>query len=102
MAPSPGKITALHVPGGFRVRVDSFVYDQYTVVPFYDSMIGKLIVQAPTRDDAIAKMCHALDEFQVEGIKTNINYQRQIVGSAKFQEAEYDTHFLEEFNLENS
>jgi acetyl-CoA carboxylase biotin carboxylase subunit len=96
-APSPGKITALHVPGGFGVRVDSFVYDQYKVVPFYDSMIGKLIVHAPTRDEAIAKMRLALDEYVVEGIKTNIPFHKKILASKKFRDADYDTHFLEEF-----
>ena len=96
-APSPGKITALHVPGGFGVRVDSFVYDQYKVVPFYDSMIAKLIVHAPTRNEAIAKMRQALDEFVIEGIKTNTAFHRKILASKKFRDAEYDTHFLEEF-----
>ncbi len=95
--PSPGTITALHVPGGFGVRVDSFVYDQYKVVPFYDSMLGKLIVHAPTRDDAIAKMRQALDEFVVEGIQTNIAFQKKIIASKRFREGDYDTHFLEEF-----
>jgi acetyl-CoA carboxylase biotin carboxylase subunit len=96
-APSPGKISALHVPGGFGVRIDSFVYDQYKVVPFYDSMIGKLIVHAPSRADAIAKMRQALDEFVVEGIKTNISFHKKIIASKKFHEGDYDTHFLEEF-----
>lgn len=96
-APSPGKITALHVPGGLGVRIDSFVYDQYKVVPFYDSMIGKLIVHAPNRGDAIAKMRQALDEFVVEGIKTNIAFHKKILSSKKFRDADYDTHFLEEF-----
>lgn len=96
-APSPGKITALHVPGGLGVRIESFVYDQYKVVPFYDSMLGKLIVHAPTRADAIAKMRQALDEFAVEGIKTNIPFHKKILSSAKFRDSDYDTHFLEEF-----
>jgi acetyl-CoA carboxylase biotin carboxylase subunit len=96
-APSPGKITGLHVPGGFGVRIDSFVYDQYKVVPFYDSMIGKLIVHAPTRNEAIVKMRQALDEFVVEGIKTNIPFQKKILASKKFKDGDYDTHFLEEF-----
>ncbi len=95
--PSPGKITGLHLPGGFGVRVDSFVYDQYKVVPYYDSMIGKLIVHAGTRLDAIAKMKQALDEFQIEGIKTNIAFHKRILASEKFKDADYDTHFLEEF-----
>jgi acetyl-CoA carboxylase biotin carboxylase subunit len=96
-APSPGKITGLHVPGGFGVRVDSFVYDQYKVVPFYDSMIAKLIVHAPTREEAIVKMRQALDEFVVEGIKTNIPFHKKILASKKFKDGNYDTHFLEEF-----
>ena len=96
-APSPGKITALHVPGGYGVRIDSFVYDQYKVLPFYDSMIGKLIVHAPSRLDAIAKMRQALDEFVIEGIKTNIAFHKKILASKKFRDADYDTHFLEEF-----
>lgn len=96
-APSPGKITGLHFPGGFGVRVDTFVYNQYKVVPFYDSMIGKLIVHAPTRNEAIAKMRQALDEFVVEGIKTNIPFQKKIISSKKFRDGDYDTHFLEEF-----
>ncbi|HTL12446.1 MAG TPA: acetyl-CoA carboxylase biotin carboxylase subunit [Bdellovibrionota bacterium] len=95
--PSPGKITGLHVPGGFGVRVESFVYDQYTVVPFYDSMIGKLIVHAPTRSEAIAKMRQALDEFIVEGIQTNIPFLKKVFDHPRFQEGEFDTHFLEEF-----
>jgi acetyl-CoA carboxylase biotin carboxylase subunit len=95
--PSPGKITALHVPGGYGVRVESFVYDQYKVVPFYDSMIAKLIVHAPTRNEAIAKMRQALDEFVVEGIKTNVSFHKKIMASEKFRAAKYDTHFLEEF-----
>jgi acetyl-CoA carboxylase biotin carboxylase subunit len=96
-APSPGRITALHTPGGLGVRIDSFVYDQYKVVPFYDSMLGKLIVHAPTRLEAIAKMRQALDEFVVEGIKTNIPFHKKILASKKFRDADYDTHFLEEF-----
>ncbi|MDR3608016.1 MAG: acetyl-CoA carboxylase biotin carboxylase subunit [Oligoflexia bacterium] len=96
-APSPGKITALHTPGGLGVRIDSFVYDQYKVVPFYDSMIGKLIVHAPTRLEAIAKMRQALDEYVIEGIKTNIPFHKKIMASKKFRDADYDTHFLEEF-----
>jgi acetyl-CoA carboxylase biotin carboxylase subunit len=96
-APSPGLITALHVPGGYGVRNDSFVYDQYRVVPNYDSMIGKLIVHAEDRDAAILKMRQALDEYIVEGIKTNIPMHKKVLASKAFSTAEYDTHFLEEF-----
>ncbi|NDD92137.1 acetyl-CoA carboxylase biotin carboxylase subunit, partial [bacterium] len=95
--PSPGKITALHTPGGYGVRVESFVYDQYKVVPYYDSMIAKLIVHAPSRDEAIAKMRQALDEFVVEGIQTNVSFHKKIMLDQRFRDARYDTHFLEEF-----
>jgi acetyl-CoA carboxylase biotin carboxylase subunit len=96
-APSPGLITALHVPGGYGVRNDSFVYDQYRVVPYYDSMIGKLIVHANTREAAIMKMRQALDEYIVEGIKTNIPLHKRVMASKAFGSSDYDTHFLEEF-----
>jgi acetyl-CoA carboxylase biotin carboxylase subunit len=96
-APSPGLITALHVPGGYGVRNDSFVYDQYKVVPYYDSMIGKLIVHANDRESAILKMRQALDEYVVEGIRTNIPLHKRIMASKEFSAAKYDTHFLEEF-----
>lgn len=96
--PSPGVISGFHMPGGFGVRVDTFVYSHYKVVPFYDSMIGKLIVHAPTRADAIAKMRQALDEFVVEGIKTNIPFHKKVLASQLFQEGNYDTHFLDEFS----
>jgi acetyl-CoA carboxylase biotin carboxylase subunit len=95
--PSPGKITGLHFPGGLGVRIDSFVYNQYSVVPFYDSMIGKLIVHAATRDEALAKMRQALDEFVVEGIRTNIDFHKKVITNDRFREGAYDTHFLEEF-----
>ncbi len=95
--PSPGKITALHVPGGFGVRVDSFIYDEYKVVPFYDSLLAKLIVHGRTREEAIAKMRQALDEFVVKGVKTTLPVHRQIFASQEFVESKYTTRFIEEF-----
>jgi acetyl-CoA carboxylase biotin carboxylase subunit len=95
--PCPGKITALHVPGGFGVRVDSFIYDEYKVVPFYDSLLAKLIVYGKDRDEAIAKMRQALDEFVIKGVKTTIPIHRQIFASKVFQESKYTTKFIEEF-----
>ena len=95
--PSPGKITALHVPGGFGVRVDSFIYDEYKVVPFYDSLLAKLIVYGRDRDEAIAKMRQALDEFVVKGVKTTIPIHRQIFASQVFADSNYTTRFIEEF-----
>ncbi|MGE4231952.1 MAG: acetyl-CoA carboxylase biotin carboxylase subunit [Bacteriovoracia bacterium] len=97
MAPSPGVISAYHPPGGFGVRVDSFVYQQYRVPPFYDSMIGKIICHAPTRLQAIQKMSSALDEYVIAGIHTNIQFQKKIVTHSDFVAANYDTHFLEQF-----
>ena len=98
--PCPGKITALHVPGGFGVRVDSFIYDEYKVVPFYDSLLAKLIVHGKDRDEAIAKMRQALDEFVIKGVKTTIPIHREIFMSQRFVESKYTTRFIEEFLAE--
>lgn len=98
--PCPGKITAYHPPGGLGVRVDSFVYDQYTVVPHYDSMIAKLIVHAETREDAIKRMSRALDEYIIEGIKTTIIFHKIIMTNKDFIEGNIDTSFLENIVLE--
>ncbi len=95
--PSPGKITALHVPGGLGVRVDSFVYDDYKIVPFYDSMVAKLIVYAPTRIEAVRKMRQALDEFVVEGVKTTLPLHRQIFQDEEFVSGIFSTRFIENF-----
>ena len=93
--PSPGKITAYHTPGGLGVRVDSFVYDQYSVVPHYDSLIAKLIVHAESRTDAIRRMARALDEYIVEGIRTTIPFHKRIMANKDFIEGNVDTSFLE-------
>lgn len=98
--PCPGKITAYHQPGGLGVRVDSFVYDQYSVVPHYDSMIGKLIVHAETREDAIRRMARALDEYIIEGIKTTVFFHKRIMTNKDFIEGDVDTSFLERIVLE--
>lgn len=93
-APQPGTITALHFPGGYGVRVDSHVYQGYTVSPHYDSMIGKLITHAPTRGQALARMRGALDETIVHGIATNVPLHRWILAQPAIIEGGYDTHFL--------
>jgi acetyl-CoA carboxylase biotin carboxylase subunit len=93
--PSPGKITAYHTPGGLGVRVDSFVYDQYTVLPHYDSLIAKLIVHADTREAAIKRMARALDEYIIEGIKTTIPLHKAIMANKDFIEGNIDTGFLD-------
>jgi acetyl-CoA carboxylase biotin carboxylase subunit len=98
--PSPGRITSYHTPGGLGVRVDSFVYDGYTVLPHYDSLIAKLIVHAETRDDAIRRMASALDEYIVEGIKTTIPFHKKIMANKDFIEGNIDTSFLERMVLE--
>ncbi len=93
--PFPGKITAYHTPGGLGVRVDSFVYDQYTVLQHYDSMIAKLIVHANTREEAIKRMDRALDEYIIEGIKTTIPFHKRIMNNKDFIDSNVDTGFLE-------
>jgi acetyl-CoA carboxylase biotin carboxylase subunit len=97
--PSPGKIVGYHTPGGLGVRVDSAVYDQYTVLPHYDSMIAKLIVHADTREEAIKRMARALDEYIIEGIKTTIPFHQRIMANKEFIEGAVDTGFLERLVL---
>ena len=94
-APSPGKITRYHVPGGLGVRVDSHIYADYIVPPYYDSMIGKLIVHGEDRLTALNRMNGALTEMVVEGIKTNIPLQRRIMSDTAFREGGTDIHYLE-------
>jgi len=94
--PSPGKITALHFPGGFGVRVDSHIYQEYVVPPYYDSMIAKLIVHAKNRDEAIARMLRALDEFVIEGIHSTIPFHIKILNSPQFRSGvDYDTKYID-------
>lgn len=92
--PSPGKINALHIPGGPGIRIDSSVYSGYEITPYYDSMIAKLIVYAPTRKEAIAKMKWALAEFIVEGVDTNIDFQLSLIRDPAFEEGNYDIGYL--------
>ena len=96
--PSPGKITSFHMPGGMGIRVDTHVYAGYSVPPYYDSMIAKLIVHAPTRIEAINRMIGALDECVIEGIKTIIPFQKQIMSNPDFQSGNIDTGFLNNFH----
>ncbi|GJM06697.1 MAG: acetyl-CoA carboxylase biotin carboxylase subunit [marine bacterium B5-7] len=94
--PCPGKITLYHPPGGYGVRVESHIYTGYTVPPYYDSMIGKLIAYGDTREEALIKMRIALDEFVIDGIKTNIPLQQNIVRDANFAKGGVTIHYLEE------
>jgi acetyl-CoA carboxylase biotin carboxylase subunit len=93
--PSPGKITRLHTPGGLGVRWDSHLYRDYVVPPFYDSMVGKLITYAESRDTAIARMQHALDELIIEEIQTNVPLHQSILADVGFQEGGANIHYLE-------
>jgi acetyl-CoA carboxylase biotin carboxylase subunit len=95
--PSPGKIVTLHTPGGHGVRVDTHIYAGYTVPPFYDSMIAKLITVARTREEAICKMKRALEEFVVEGIETTIPFHIKLMNDKRFFEGNYTTKFMENF-----
>jgi acetyl-CoA carboxylase, biotin carboxylase subunit len=97
-APSPGKITALHFPGGLGVRLDTHVYDQYVVPPFYDSLLAKLIVHADNRAAAVRRLRRCLDEIVVEGITTNVELFRRIVDHPDFIDGNFDTHFLSRLN----
>lgn len=96
-APSPGKITALNMPGGPGVRVDTHAYAGYTVPPYYDSLVAKIITHARTRERAIARMQRALEATIVEGIKTTIPLHRQILANEKFREGDISTRFMETF-----
>jgi acetyl-CoA carboxylase biotin carboxylase subunit len=93
--PSAGKINVFHVPGGRSVRVDTHVYSGYSVPPNYDSMIAKLIVSGSNRDEAIARMKRALEEFVIEGIKTTIPYHIQLMDDPVFKSGNFNTHYLE-------
>jgi acetyl-CoA carboxylase biotin carboxylase subunit len=95
--PSPGRVTAYHAPGGLGVRVDSALYAGYQVQPYYDSLIAKLIVHAPTRPEAIARLRRALDEFAIVGVSTTIPLHARIVDDPAFQAGEYTIHWLERF-----
>ena len=95
--PSPGKITVLHQPGGHGVRVDSHVYAGYVIPPYYDSMIGKLITIAQTREEAINTMYRALSEYIIEGVKTTIPLHLQLMQNEDFRKGNFTTKFMETF-----
>jgi acetyl-CoA carboxylase biotin carboxylase subunit len=97
--PSPGKITVLHTPGGHGVRVDSHVYAGYVIPPYYDSMIGKLITVAQSREEAIDTMYRALSEYVIEGVKTTIPFHLQLMQNEDFRKGNFTTKFLESFKM---
>ena len=96
--PSPGTLTSVHFPAGHGVRVDSAIYTGYTIPPNYDSMIAKIIVHAQTRREAISKMYMALDECVIEGVKTNIEFQKKILKNDAFIKGDINTNFLNNFH----
>jgi acetyl-CoA carboxylase biotin carboxylase subunit len=93
--PSPGRIEAFHPPGGPGVRLDTHVYAGYTVPPYYDSLLAKLIVQGGDRDEAIIRMQIALDSFIIEGVKTTTEFLGRVLANEEFRRGEVDTKFLE-------
>jgi acetyl-CoA carboxylase biotin carboxylase subunit len=95
--PNPGTITTFHPPGGLGIRVDTHVYSGYTIPPYYDSLIAKLIVRARTRDEAIARARLALEMFIIEGVKTTIPFLHEVLDHADFRAGDFDTGFLESF-----
>jgi acetyl-CoA carboxylase biotin carboxylase subunit len=97
--PSPGKITNFHLPGGLGVRVDSHCYTGYTIPPNYDSMIGKVIATAATRDEALNRMKRALEEFVIEGIKTTIPFHIKLMDDPNFRSGKFTTAFMDTFDL---
>jgi acetyl-CoA carboxylase biotin carboxylase subunit len=97
--PCPGMITDYHAPGGHGIRIDTHVYSGYMIPPFYDSMISKLITVAQTREEAITKMQRALDEYTIGGVKTTIPFHRQLMKDEKFRAGDFNTSFLETFEI---
>jgi len=93
--PSPGEITSFYQPGGPGTRVDTHIYATYKISPYYDSLIGKLIVHGADRQEAIARLRRALDEFVVEGIKTTIPFHQYVINTPEFQAGDFDTNFIE-------
>jgi acetyl-CoA carboxylase biotin carboxylase subunit len=99
--PSPGRITEYHSPGGHGIRIDTHVYAGYTIPPFYDSMIAKLITVAQTREEAITKMERALSEYIIEGVKTTIPFHQKLMKHPKFRDGKITTKFLEEWDYQS-
>jgi len=97
--PSPGKITSLHLPGGHGIRIDTHVYQDYVIPPFYDSMIAKVIAVAQTREETIQTMQRALEEFVIEGVKTTIPFHLKLLQDENFRKGKYTTKFMETFEM---
>lgn len=100
--PSAGKISMYLAPGGYGVRVDSAMYTGYSIPPYYDSMVAKLITHADTREEAVAKMKRALSEFVIEGVFTTIPLHEKLMNHEVFKSGDFDTKFLETYDVLNS
>ena len=96
-APSPGRVTDYHAPGGLGVRVDSALYQGYKVPPYYDSLIAKLIIHGKSRNEGLMRLRRALEEYVIGGIETTIPLHQRLVGAAEFIDGDYDVHWLERF-----
>jgi acetyl-CoA carboxylase biotin carboxylase subunit len=95
-APSPGRITGYHQPGGYGVRVDTMAYEQYKVQPFYDSLVAKLVITGATREIALKRTLRALNEYVIEGIKTNIPFHKRVLTNPAFVAGRYDTRIVDQ------
>ena len=93
--PSPGRIEYLHFPGGFGVRIDSHIYNEYVIPPYYDSLLAKLIIWGTNRKHAINRARRALEEFKIEGVKTTIPFHQKVLENEKFIEGDFDTSFID-------
>jgi acetyl-CoA carboxylase biotin carboxylase subunit len=100
-APSAGKITSFHLPGGPGIRVDTHAYASYIVPPYYDSLLAKLITHGQTRQEALLRMQRALEEFIIEGVHSTIPFHRKVIASKQFQQGTYHTGFIEELKNGN-
>ena len=95
--PCPGKIKSFHIPGGPGVRVDTHIYAQYVIPPFYDSLIAKVITSGQNRDEAIGRMKRALEEMIIEGIATTIPFHQKVLQNENFLKGNFDTKFIENY-----
>lgn len=93
--PNPGRVTAFHMPGGPGIRIDSHIYNEYIIPPFYDSLLAKLIAWGRNREEAIARLKRALDEFVIEGVKTTIPFHQEVISSEAFKQGDFGTNFIE-------
>jgi acetyl-CoA carboxylase biotin carboxylase subunit len=100
--PSPGRVGEYHAPGGLGVRVDSALYQGYTVPPYYDSLVSKLIVHGASREECVMRLCRALSEYVIGGIETTIPLHQRLAEDPEFRRGDYDIHWLERFLAQSS